>query len=528
MNIKKYMLLGGVLLTLGMTSCVNDLDIEPINPQQTYVDPDSPEDMGNALAQCYANIGYCGTAGPGESNINTNDAGMTVYLRLLTAINCYGADEGFWVWKDYGINEIVTNTQSAGNMQIQYAYARIYQHVAVCNTFLGIAEESSVPGIEQMIDEVRVLRAYSFYNICDIWGNSPFPLEANGESSPQKPRKEIYEWLEAELVDLVDNGNLAETPVYGRLGKDAAEALLARLYANAEVYTDGAVNAWSKCLTRCNNVINRHKGKGFQKSGLASHYLSLFAANNDQYMPGGSNKDGNEILFGIPFNSDNGQSWGNGYFLLAAALSQTGFGGMDAWSCLTAREQLSNRFVAEPQDDRWSLWIKEGRTPVNTEFLKFETAGYQPIKYTNYKADENGVLDPNVDAKKFTDADSPIIRLADLYLMRAECYLHGQGDRVAALEGVNFVRERAGVSKWGGTDLTAENLLDERSRELYLEMTRRTDLIRFGKYVGPNQAVWAWKGNAPEGSTILEWRKLMPIPTNILAAQPELVQNKGY
>lgn len=531
MNLKKYLVLGGVLLSMGLQSCVNDLDLEPIDPQKTYVDPNSPEDMGNAFAQCYTNLGYCGTKGPGESNITTNDAGMTVYIRLLFAINEMGADEAFWVWKDYGINEIVTNTQSAGNLQIQYAYARIYQHVAVCNTFLALAEESSVPGIERMIDEVRALRAYSFYNICDIWGNSPFPLEANGEKSPQKPRKEIYQWLETELTDLVDNGNLAETPAYGRVGKDGVEALLARLYANAEVYCDGPVaGSWANCLRRCNNVIERQKAKnkGLHGTGLATHYLNLFAANNSQYMPGESNTDGNEILWGVPFDLDHGQSYGNATFLTSASLAAGGFGFTTSWSCMAARKDLSMRFMDEPQDVRWSLWITDGRTPDNEEFLKFDNAGYQAIKYTNWIGKPDGTLDTAVDAREFGASDTPLIRLADLYLMRAECYLHGQGDRTAALEGVNYLRERAGVTPWTGSQLTADNLLDERSRELYFELTRRTDLIRFGKFAGANQATWAWKGNARDGSTIQEWRKLMPIPTNILAAQPELVQNKGY
>ncbi len=59
-------------------------------------------------------------------------------------------------------------------------------------------------------------------------------------------------------------------------------------------------------------------------------------------------------------------------------------------------------------------------------------------------------------------------------------------------------------------------------------MTRRTDLIRFGKYVGPAQAVWSWKGNAPGGSSINDRYALMPIPTNILAAQPDFKQNPGF
>lgn len=532
MNIKKYMILGGMALTLGLTytSCVNDLDLEPIDPTKIYADVNDPTFVGNALAECYAGMCYASTTDPGQANFGDSyNAGMTVWNRVLFDITELPTDEGFWIWDDSGLLQMSANTINADNLQLEMAYGRFYQHIAICNSFLSVMEDSNVEGIEQMRSEVRALRAMTYYWVLDLFGNSPLQLgEPNGEPAPQATRMELYTWLEGELRDLVDNGNLSDSPQYGRVGKDGVEALLARLYLNAEVYTNGAVSAWAQCLTRCNNVIRRHQHGGFENSGLANHYLNLFAANNDQYMPGGTKADENEILWGLPFDAQTGRSYGGSTFLLAGALSGGNYGSNSSWSCLTARRQLSERFLAEPQDVRWSLWLTDGRGIENVKFGDFDNAGYQAIKWTNWNGTDDGTLDSSVPSWDFCSADVPLIRLADLYLMRAECFLHGQGERQAALDGVNYLRKRAGVSTWSGSQLTADNLLDERSRELYYEMTRRSDLIRFGKYVGPTQAVWSWKGNAPAGATIQDYMKLMPLPTNVLAAQPELQQNPGY
>ena len=89
----------------------------------------------------------------------------------------------------------------------------------------------------------------------------------------------------------------------------------------------------------------------------------------------------------------------------------------------------------------------------------------------------------------------------------------------------NYVRGRAGVSNW--TTLDLDEILDERCRELYWELTRRSDLIRFGKFTG-NTYPWAWKGNNLSGASIETFRRLFPIPTNVIAAQPYFKQNPGY
>ena len=84
---------------------------------------------------------------------------------------------------------------------------------------------------------------------------------------------------------------------------------------------------------------------------------------------------------------------------------------------------------------------------------------------------------------------SPLLRLADIYLMAAEAQLRGGTglSRAEALELVNQVRLRAynqdESGKISDNDFTLDFILDERARELYLESVRRTDLIRFNKFV---------------------------------------------
>ncbi|MET0298978.1 MAG: RagB/SusD family nutrient uptake outer membrane protein, partial [Flavitalea sp.] len=65
---------------------------------------------------------------------------------------------------------------------------------------------------------------------------------------------------------------------------------------------------------------------------------------------------------------------------------------------------------------------------------------------------------------------------------------------------------------------TLENLLDERGRELYWENYRRQDLIRFGKFLEPNQL-----------KTVSDPKYLLfTIPNEQIAVNPNLTQNPGY
>ncbi len=412
--------------------------------------------------------------------------------------------------------------------------------------------------------EARVLRAYSYYNMIDLFGQSSFITEEAevGEEPRQASRLEVFNFIEQELKEIVDQKLISENPLYGRVGLDGAEALLARLYLNAEVYS--GTPRWADCQTRCENIIRRHQGGGFHGSGLANEYLYLFCEDNKQYMPGGSNKAENEILFGISFDQDMVQSYGGPTFIVAGTISNTAliprqnYGCSAEWSCIRGIQQMAERFYGLSDDKRDDLWVR-GVYPdedYSDTFLGFTgawgtTGGNVIIKFTgntitknpaavDYSKpltlfdgayDANGVWQPNYDATTFMSTDQPIIRLADIYLMYTECFINGGvGDRQQALDYINLIRARAGSPEFKSSELTVKNLMDERSRELYLESVRRTDLIRNKMFVGPQQTVWQVKGNINnmEGTRIDDKYALFPIPNAVLNSQPDFKQNPGY
>ncbi len=122
--------------------------------------------------------------------------------------------------------------------------------------------------------------------------------------------------------------------------------------------------------------------------------------------------------------------------------------------------------------------------------------------------------------------DFSIFRFADISLMKAEAIMRNSATETSSdatvLNIVNHVRERA----FGNTDhnysqISLDELLAERGRELAFEEFRRQDLIRFGKFGD----AWKFKPAWPAGDL---HKELFPIPNGALNANPNLKQNPGY
>lgn len=181
--------------------------------------------------------------------------------------------------------------------------------------------------------------------------------------------------------------------------------------------------------------------------------------------------------------------------------------------------------VRESFDHR-ALFYTNGQ---NLEIAKVQddfTQGYAITKFKNVTS--TGAAGSATD---FVDTDFPLFRLADVYLMYAEAVVRGGGGSMSqALELINDLRTRAYGDNSGNIatgDLTLDFILDERARELYWECTRRTDLIRFGKFTDGSY-LWPWKGNVPEGIAVDSRFNLFPIPASDMGANPNLKQNTGY
>ncbi len=153
--------------------------------------------------------------------------------------------------------------------------------------------------------------------------------------------------------------------------------------------------------------------------------------------------------------------------------------------------------------------------------------GYAITKWRNVDSNGNAGRDAS---GNFVDTDFPMFRLADAYLMYAEVTLRGGGgDAGTAVTYINMLRERSYGNASGNIsagELTLDFILAERSRELFWEGHRRTDLIRYGQF--SDQGIWPWKGGVKEGKTTESFRDIYPIPSSDITANPNLTQNPGY
>jgi len=177
--------------------------------------------------------------------------------------------------------------------------------------------------------------------------------------------------------------------------------------------------------------------------------------------------------------------------------------------------------------DKRGMFYSDGQNLEIESIPPFED-GYAVTKWTNIDSNGNQGSDSS---GNFVDTDIPLIRLAEIYLNYAEATLRGGGgDTNTAVSLINQIRERGFGGSSGSIssgDLTLDFILDERSRELYWEGLRRTDLIRYNRFTSSTY-LWPFKGNEPTGVGVDEYRNLFPLPANVVAINSNLTQNEGY
>lgn len=557
-SINKYIIALGIAATAGMSACTGDLNVEPKDPNVTTPEKFAEDPKGymdRVLAECYQGLATSSNRGAGEKIIGQGDAGATSFTRVIFVCNELTTDEFAWIqFNDAGHYELATMQFGADNGVMYTTYSRIYTEIAICNEFLRTVEQGKfylTPDLESLAAEycrqVKVIRGLCYFYAIDMFGNGGYSDEtmAAGTAPEQMNRADLYAKVVADLEAVsAEWGDTYKEPSYGYVGKEACDALLAKFYLNAKVFT--GTPAYEKCWAICQKIIAHHTGEGHNGTGLADSYIALFGANNDEYMAQGSRP--NEIIFGIPQQSGSLENYGGSTFYMAASSNNSGDGDvwkMNAathlnfgavWNCMQSRQQLAERFGFDANgnttDTRASLWLtsKDGFAIDNKSLTEFGM-GYAPCKFSNFAYTADGTPDLSIspsNTNSFADADWPVIRLAEIYLSAAESNVAGgAGDASTALSYANAVRSRAGVRAWNASELTLDNLLDERSRELYGENGRRTDLVRHNKYAG-GAYNWNWKGNVQNGgASTPEYMNLFPIPTTVISFQG-YTQNPGY
>ena len=520
-----YACLLGLAISLG--SCFNDLDLEPpygLNSEVVYSDP---ANYINVLAKVYAGLATTGNDGPaGQGDIAGIDEGFSSYLRVLWNLQTLVTDEAICAWEqDPGIPELNRVTITSLNEWNQAMYYRVFFQLTLCNEFIRQSSDANMSdrgfstadqeNIRAMRNEVRFLRALSYYHALDLYGNIPFVTEDDlpGAFLPEQiSRADLFDYVESELLASADLLVEPGANVYARADKAAVWMTLAKLYLNAEVYI--GQDRYADAAAYAKRVIDAGV------YSLEPNYQHLFLADNKD-LPS------NEIIFPIAYEGNQTKTYGGTTYLVHASIGGTlppaEYGVNSGWGGLRATPQFVDQFTDSVGDGRY-LFAKDGQTKEILDIAEF-TNGYAVAKFRNVDQEGNAGVDAVGD---FVDTDFPMYRLADAYLMYAEAALRGGGDVGLGLGYVNQLRERAyGDASGNVGSIDLDFILAERCRELYWEIGRRTDLIRFGKFTGSSY-VWAYKGGAPEGASIADYLKLYPIPAADIIANPNLQQNTGY
>ncbi|MGG5486346.1 RagB/SusD family nutrient uptake outer membrane protein [Gaetbulibacter sp. PBL-D1] len=627
--IKSFILVS--VLAIGFTSCHDDLNQSPLDPD-LFTEQDvfsNAVEAKSALAKLYSSLALTGQQGPaGNPDLDPNDIdeGFSQYSRMLFNLNELTTDHAVIGWGDAGLPDLHGMYWSSSNDFSEAMYYRLAQEVSFCNSFIENASQLEDDEVQGFIAEARFLRAFTYYNLIDFFGNVPLQTVVSTELPLQSTREELFSFVEAELLEIEELLISDGANEYGRVDQVAAWALLSKLYLNAESWT--GQNRYSDCITYSDKVINStYSLNTNDANGNGSAYDELFLADNDV------NGAQNEFIFALNFDGLQSTTYGGTTFLvhgsIGGSMIASEYGVNGGWAGMRTTKNLVNKFANDIDDLNAALgslsdWGLVGDATVNAwdgpDMEMYQTAPNQYALYADLNAgelkfrfnedwgqnygdtDADGTLEPgganiaiaaagtyfvtldldgltysitpfssdkrgmfytdgqnleisdigsfedgyavtkfkNIDSSgsqgndssgEFASTDLPLIRVAEIYLNYAEASLRGGGgDSNLALTLVNNLRERAYGNMSGNIssgELTLDFILDERSRELYWEGQRRTDLIRYGLFT-TDTYLWPFKGNDEFGTSVPSYRRLFPLPSSTLTTNPNLSQNEGY
>ena len=539
MNIKN--IFSAVAAAAMLTACIGDLNTVPLNPtdvtSETAYGADE-EGYVQGLTKIYFQLVSNNT-----QDLQVADGGASEFIRAFWSTQEVTADGAKCAWGDAWVNDLNNNTWKGDvlNDAVYAVYVRTLQGITYVNEYLRqtSAENLSSRGVssavakkvEQYRAEARFLRAFFYWAAMDTFGQVPFSTEdtqfGGGYNPPQTDRATVFNYVIEELEALAsdDSAMPAAQSNYPRADKGSVLGLLARMYLNAEVYTGTEMYAEAKAT--CERIYKL----GYK---LAPTHAELFRGDN------GENPDAyGEFLFAAAYNAEHTQSYGGTTYLTLSTLSGddgainiTGING--GWAGNRVPYTYVTKWFEDVntpdyekgtynyKDARAGYFYIKGRTESMQDNLNTFLNGWSCIKFNNVPHNKTAEEFAAVAAtKNFSDIDWPLIRLGEIHLIYAEACMHVGGD--ASVQ-IGALAKRAGVSAPATID--EDFLLAERARELMWEGHRRTDLIRFGKWISGYN--WAFKGGDFAGKDLPEHFSIFPVPSTELATNLDLKQNPGY
>ncbi len=356
------------------------------------------------------------------------------------------------------------------------AWSASYTGISRSNFVMEQAEKADMPETDKnkFIAEARILRAWYYSVLWKLWGNVPF-YDVNLSLpylAEQKTAQEIYDFIEADLADVLDSNILPMKQSDPKWAGRATQAMGAMVYAEFVMY--------QKYESKYNKAL------GYMKSIISSGQYSLQPFENlweQQY------EWNNETIFDINYISEGGKrDWGDaqaiGGTVVPAMIGVDGLNGspdyQSGWGFEPVAKEAYDAY--EDGDLRRDIGILNIEKYIADNAAKgitvsyggrYQNTGFFMRKYIGRKGGNAGSLGS---ADMNWDNNVRIYRYAETLLNAAELALRtGDGSAQGYLD---QIRTRAGVSS---IPATLDNILLERRLEFVGEGKRYFDLVRFGK-----------------------------------------------
>ena len=489
------------------TSCEDQLDIEQkgvILPENFY---QTDADAEAALVAAYEGF-MCNVVGR-----NHDGGGPGIYTPYKIITNMCG-DDVLYASGNYGDHEfsgMLNEFRYDAEAEVpKFMYTGLYHSVYTCNLITDHFQKAAdTPVKKRCVAEARVLRAFDYFLLANLWDNPPFvdhclertDLPYNCNKDPEHPmdHKQLIEWVAKECeeaaADLDERKGTDDKDGAVKVTKGFANALAGKAYLFAAEY--------DKAKTALKKVID--SGKYALVPG--DRYMDNFHIEGDgneekvfeinfEYNAGKGKWSG--MIQRSSWMESNAMNWRAGNFVVSP---QSVYSGIDGWGGLGVPQWFGDEFHKNDGDSyRFKATLKhiddavykmkyanDSLNNLTVEQKKVSTAvgikdqvqglygnsTWLAFKTVMRAADSDGKkYDANVRLNNYL-----VMRYAEVLLNYAEACLQ-TGDQGEAKKYINAIQERAG-SKTISSSVDMDVLKKEKSYELWMEGCRWFDIKRW-------------------------------------------------